>query len=84
MADDALREHLADLAHEQWSGWMRHLFDQSVFNPDGTVTIPAILVLRWERQMQTPYRKLSDKEQNSDRIEADKVLALIEDIPHGR
>jgi hypothetical protein len=74
---DALRELLARLAHEQWSGWMHHLFAQSTRNPDGTVTIPAWAVERWSRQMQTPYDELAGPEKDSDRTEADKFLAVI-------
>lgn len=79
-----VREEIANLAHEQWSGWIRYLFDKSVWGDDGTVTIPADLVLRWERQMQTPYTKLSPKEQDSARAVADKILALIGDLSDGR
>lgn len=72
-----VRESLAELAHEQWSGWMRHLFSKSTINPDGTATLPAWGVERWQRQVNTPYAQLSDEEQNSDRKEADRVLAVI-------
>lgn len=73
-----LREKLAGLAHEQWSGWMRYLFDNGIFNNDGTWTMPAWAVERWGRQMRTPYSELSEDERNSDRNEADKMLAVIE------
>lgn len=76
-----LREKLAELAHEQWSGWMRYLFDNGVFNSDGTWTMPAQAVERWGRQMRTPYSELSEDERNSDRNEADKMLAVIETAP---
>lgn len=73
-----LREQLAALAHdEQWTGWMEYLFGLSRRNPDGSVTIPAEHVARWMRQMATPYAQLSEQEKNSDREEADRVLALI-------
>jgi hypothetical protein len=62
-----LREELADLAHEQWSGWMRYLFEN--WNDDS--------VARWKRQMETPYTELSEEEQDSDRKEADRVLAVL-------
>lgn len=62
-----LREELADLAHEQWSGWMRYLFEN--WNDDS--------VARWKRQMETPYAELSREEQDSDRKEADRVLAVL-------
>ncbi|MBD2076282.1 hypothetical protein H6F86_20845 [Phormidium sp. FACHB-592] len=72
-----LREKLADLQHEIWSHWMRWLFQCCTKNADGSVTIPAAKVERWMRQMETPYSQLSDAEQESDRIEADKVLKVL-------
>lgn len=74
---NALREALAALAHAQWSGWMEYLFEQSQVNTDGTVTIPAWAAARWQRQMTTPYAALAAEEQESDRSEADRVVAVI-------
>lgn len=72
-----LRELLAKLAHEQWSGWMRYLFEKGVFNKDGTWTMPKWAVERWFRQMKTPFSELSDEEQDSDRKEADKFISVF-------
>jgi hypothetical protein len=76
-----LREALADLAHRQWSGWMVYLFAKSDLNENGSVTIPVDLVARWKRQMTTNYSELSEAEKNSDRAEADRIMAAagIED-----
>ena len=71
------REKLADLCHRQWSGWMRYMFEKSVRNPDGTITIPKELVDRWDRQVRTDYLLLPADEMESDRKEADKFLELI-------
>lgn len=73
-----VREALAAYAHEAWSGWMRWLFALSARNDDGSVTIPPGLVARWERQMTTSYDALPEPERNSDRVEADRILALFE------
>lgn len=73
----SLREELAALAHEQWSGWIIYKLSLGTHNPDGSVTIPAWAVQRWTRRVDTPYAELSDVEKDSDRREADKVLALI-------
>lgn len=67
-------EHGAAIAHEQWSGWMKYLFEKSTQNADGTVTIPKWAVDRWTRQMNTPYVELPESEKESDRIEARKYL----------
>jgi hypothetical protein len=72
-----MREELAALAHDQWAGWMRYLFDLSRDNPDGTITVPSKLVERWRRQMATPYAQLPPNEQDSDRVEANRVLAVL-------
>lgn len=74
---ETTREQLADYAHEAWSGWMRYLFTKSTRNADGTVTIPAWAVERWERQVATPYAQLPDGEKASDRTEADRMLAIV-------
>lgn len=79
-----MKEKLANLCHSQWSGWMEYLWSKSRhmnIEIDGTVqrcvVIPNNLVIRWERQMKTPYTELPDNEQDSDRKEADKFLSII-------
>lgn len=78
------REALAALAHEQWSGWMRYLFekceDMERRGPgvcERIQAIPPWAVERWQRQMSTPYAALPEEEKESDRKEADRVLALL-------
>jgi len=68
------KEKIAKLAHDQWSNWMKYLFGKGKKNKDGSFTIAKESVDRWERQMNTPYDKLSEKEKDSDRKEADKFL----------
>lgn len=75
---ETLREKLAELAHDQWAGWMEYLFSKGTFNEDGTWTMPVWAVERWKRQAETPYSDLSEAEKNSDRNEADKFLTVIE------
>lgn len=81
---NSLREKLTDLTHRQWSGWMQYLFSKGTFNEDGTWTMPDWAVKRWQHQMNTPLEKLSQSEQDSDRKEADKFLAVIEDEEKNR
>ena len=73
-----MREKLAKLAHEQWSGWTDYQFSKGTFNDDGTWTMPKWAVERWQRQAKTPYSELSEREKDNDREEADKFLAVIE------
>jgi len=77
---DEMREKLAALCHDQWSGWMEYLFSKCHKAPSSIgsmAVIPGWAVLRWRRQMVTPYAKLSEEEKNSDRKEADRFLALL-------
>lgn len=75
-------EALADYAHGAWSGWMRYLFTKChptkpVHQSAGALIIPSEFVKRWKRQMGTLYEDLLEKEKESDRIEAKKMLAII-------
>lgn len=73
----SLREKLAELAHQQWSGWMEYLFTKST-DFEGCSLIPADLVSRWMRQMRTDYSELPENEKDSDRAEADKYIAVFQ------
>jgi hypothetical protein len=73
-----IREQLAALEHEQWAGWMNYLFEKSNENEDGSVVIPAALVSRWKRQMETSYVDLTEDEKESDRAIADKVIKILD------
>ena len=72
-----VREALAAESHEAWSGWMGYLFDKSVRNPDGSVTIPKDLADRWNRLSVTLYDRLTDVEKASDLAEADRYIAVL-------
>lgn len=80
-----MREELAKLAHEQWSGWMDYLFSKCVpYQPgkvqafEGAVIIPKWAVDRWRGQAATIYSDLTEEEQNLDRKEADKFIAVFD------
>ena len=71
---EELIDRLAALAHEQWAGWttwMLEKIDQA--HPSGETFRE-----RWRRQIATAYADLSDAEKESDRVEARKVLALLD------
>ena len=72
------RECLAAAVHDSWSNWMRHVFSKATHNPDGSWTIPAESADRWQRQIATSYSLLSETEKDSDREQADRLLAVIE------
>ena len=79
-----LKEELAKLAHEQWSGWMDYMFGKcidykadTIEAEDGALIIPKWAVDRWKRQEKTPYSELTPAEMDSDRTEADKFLKVF-------
>ena len=61
-----LLERLADQEHERWSGWIRY---------QGLAPIERRR--DWARKAATPYAQLTDAEQESDRIEARKTIAVL-------
>jgi len=74
-----MRDLIANVIHEIWAHWMLYLFSKCKSNGDGSVTIPSELVIRWKRQINTPYKSLTEKEQESDKNQADKIInALVE------
>lgn len=64
---DDLIEKVASLEHEQWAHWTRYMLDN--LTPEN--------IARWERQIETPYQKLSENEKESDRVWARKMLAAL-------
>jgi len=72
------KEILAEYAHNAWAGWMKYLFDKSVKNKNGTVTIPKWAVDRWMRQSKTKYHDLPEEEKDSDRSEADLMISIMQ------
>jgi hypothetical protein len=81
IALDELLETLASVEHERWSHWQRHLHSKCVPQGDGgALLIPAELVRRWDKQMNTPYSELSEEEKESDREQVRKYLPLIANV----
>lgn len=78
--NDDVREQLADYAHAAWSGWMEYLFSKCLNGSviQGSAVIPPECVERWTRQMNTSYADLPENEKESDRAEADRMLAIFE------
>jgi hypothetical protein len=73
-----LLEALAAAEHDSWGRWMLFLFATCQQNRDGSVTIPAELVDRWDRQANTPYAGLTEAEKESDRAEVRRILPVID------
>jgi len=60
-------EKLADLEHKQWVHWTKYMLEN----------LTKENIARWKRQINTSYFKLSEKEKESDRVWARKVIKII-------
>jgi Cft2 family RNA processing exonuclease len=78
VSDQEIIEQLADEVHAIWAHWMKYLFSICAQQPDGSVIIPPDKVERWQRQLATPYQALSEREKQSDRNQAVKLLRIIQ------
>lgn len=70
-------EQLASVQHDIWSHWMQYMFSECKQNEDGSYVIPAGKAQHWQRQMNTKYNDLSESEKESDREQAQKVMAVL-------
>jgi hypothetical protein len=64
---DAFVDRLAAVEHERWAHWQQYMHEQCRRSDDGSLAIPAELVTRWTRQINTRYGELSETERGSDR-----------------
>ena len=60
-------EELAELEHEQWAHWTEYMLE-NLTDED---------IKRWERQIETSYSELTEKEKDGDREWAEKVLKIV-------
>jgi len=72
-----LFEELADIEHQRWADWQKYLHSLCDRNPNGSLTIPSFFVKQWERQIETPYDALSEKEKESDRDQVRRYWKII-------
>ena len=74
-----LREKLAAIEHERWSDWQKwchKILRENLRYNDMETNLEEILE-RWEKQIATPYSKLSNKEKASDMEQVDRYWPLI-------
>lgn len=74
---ETILEDLASTEHDRWTHWQRYMHDKGSRLPDGSLMLPASLVERWEKQISTDYRELSDAEKESDREQVRRYLPLV-------
>jgi len=62
-----LIEELSDLEHEQWISMTKYLLNNNTKDNHK----------RWEKQIKTDYKDLTEKEKDSDREWAEKVIKIL-------
>lgn len=75
---DELYEALAAIEHDRWADWQRYVHFVCTRQDDGSLVIPSDAVARWERQINTPYEALTEREKNSDREQVDRYWPLLQ------
>ncbi len=75
-----LIDKLAAIEHQRWAHWQRYLHDQGVRLADGSLVLPARLVEKWDRQIETDYKDLAEREKESDREQVRRYLPIIASV----
>ena len=80
---DASIDRLAKIEHERWAHWQRYMHAKGERLSDGRLVLPSDQVARWDRQIATPFDKLTEKEKNSDRDQVrqyySELLTILSD-----
>lgn len=74
---NGLLEPLAAAEHERWAHWQRYMHSKGIRQPDGSLLLPADLVVRWEAQIGKKYADLTEAERESDREQVRKYLPIV-------
>ena len=69
MVSDSIREKLASLEHDQWVDWSKTIAHNENLSTER--------LKRWQK-LWIPYEQLSEKDKDSDRKWADKVIEILE------
>lgn len=76
-SEDELKQQLAAIEHERWADWQKWMHKVlREANPSPEI---GDILERWDRQIETPYAALLDKEQLSDMEQVDRYWPLIQE-----
>jgi len=73
LKDSELREKLADIEHQRWADWQNWVHKVYLEGNFGE------FMLRWQKQIATQYKDLTEKEKQSDRDQVDRYWHLVEE-----
>jgi len=68
----------AVLEHQRWTRWQKYC--HKVLRKECPSPELERVLARWDRQINTPYSELSEKEKESDREQVREYLPLVEEI----
>lgn len=79
--DKELREKLAAIEHQRWSDWQKWCHKVLGENMPSDVFQDHVwpILIRWEKQADTAYNDLTDKEKASDMEQVDRYWPLIQE-----
>lgn len=79
--EERLIERLAAIEHERWADWQKYMHSklQRHIEDENFMRLPLFNINHWERQIKTPYNKLTEKEKQSDRDQVYRYLHLIQE-----
>lgn len=72
------REQLAAIEHERWADWQKYYLSKLRYTRGNkSYFMGSGLVDHWQKQIETPYSKLTEEEKDSDRKQVDRYFPLI-------
>jgi hypothetical protein len=74
--DDELIEQLAAIEHERWADWQK--WCHKILRENNPSPEQGDILERWDRQIETPYAELSEKEKQSDRDQVMRYLPIMQ------
>jgi hypothetical protein len=75
-----LMEKLADIEHQRWADWQKYVFSVCIEDDNCVLFIPNWARDKWNSQIMTPYKDLSEKEKESDREQVRRYLPIIQTL----
>ncbi len=73
-------EKAADIEHARWSHWQSWVHQNCIKGTNGSLIITPKNVERWEKQINTQYKNLSEMEKEADRAEVRSYIPLIKEL----
>jgi len=74
-------EKLADIEHQRWADWQKYMHSKMLPSAKGGIyEIGEDFITRWEKQIKTSYKDLTEKEKDSDREQVMRYFPIIQSL----